>query len=176
MSARGFKRLQAVLAVTVLLCGSVRAGAQAAEDEGFRVPLSLSNGHLAKVILGVSEGAGAAFDRTHDSPAPPPGRGTGYTAFVDKKSGMYLYRDVKPPADTIEWSFFARVYKDKPVRITWKAGSLPSGYRFQIVRAQEDKTVDMRKVKEVTVSKTETLTFVAKKTSDNHPAKQESAQ
>lgn len=156
----------------VLLGVCVLVSDAAGEDDGFQVELSLENGHLGQVIFGVSPQASAGFDRQFDSPAPPPGHGTGYTAFLLEEADMFLYRDIKPPAARLTWTFLGRVHPDKPIRISWQSDALPEGYEMRIRHPDQEQPLDMRKTTAVTLQDTEKLQIVA--TAKNHadPAKE----
>ncbi len=146
----------------VILCLSAVVWAEDgnAKDVGFEVALSLENGHLAKVIFGVSPQASADFDRECDSPAPPPGQGTGYTAFQIEKPNMFLYRDIKPPADRITWTFVGRVQPNKPIRIRWQTDALPENYDLKLRRSEQEQQIDMRKTTEITLEDTEEIQII----------------
>lgn len=140
---------------------AVHAAEPVPRADGFRVELSLENGHLATVIFGMSPEAKVGFDREGDSPAPPPGHGTGYTAFVLPDTGMFLYRDIKPPGEAMTWTFLGRVHPDKPIRVQWDKAKLPAGYHFAIQRREGTDPVDMRETTSLTLQETEQLKIIA---------------
>jgi len=149
-----FGRAIAICAVGLLV------GSATAEDE-FEVQLDLKGGHLLKVFFGCAKDASDGFDRKGDIMAPPPGIETGYTAFVMPKTGMFLYKDMRAPADSVTWSFMARVYETKPIVITWDPKKLPDGFDLS---ATYDKTrVDMRKQYELRFEKTAKVEITASK-------------
>lgn len=156
----------------VFLCLSAWGWAEEgdAKDVGFEVALTLENGHLAQVILGVSPKASDHFDRECDSPAPPPGHGTGYTAFLLENPKMFLYRDIRPPAERIAWTFLGRVHPDKPIRIRWQSDALPEGYDLKLRRPEKDTPLDMRKTNEITLEKTEKIEIVGTLKNQAEPA------
>lgn len=159
-------------AVFVCLCALVSAGEGAGGADGFRVALSLDNGHLGKVIFGVSPQAADGFDRACDSPAPPPGHGTGYTAFMIEEPDMFLYRDIKPHADRVTWTFLGRVHPNKPIRIRWQSDALPQDYDLKIRRTEQAQPIDMRKTTEITLEKTEKIQIFATLKKHADPAKE----
>ncbi len=132
-----------------------------AKDAGFEVALSLENGHLGQVIFGLSPQATAGFDRECDSPAPPPGHGTGYTAFLLEESDMPLYRDFKSLAARVTWTFLGRVHPNKPIRIHWQADALPEGYEMRVRHPGQAQPLDMRKTTALTLEHTAKIQFIA---------------
>ena len=132
-----------------------------ARSADFKIRLGLVHGHLRETYFGCAEGATDGYDRGHDDMAPPPGIETGYTAFVSGDKRLLLYRDTRGFADTVTWRFLAQVYATKTIKIDWKPAEFPEEYDFSL-RAG-DKTIDMRKIHEVEVPKTEELTITAKR-------------
>ena len=130
-----------------------------ARSAGFHVRLGLVHGHLRETFFGCAEGATDGFDLGHDDMAPPPGIETGYTAFISENRRLLLYRDIRGYAHTVTWRFLARVHGTKTIKIDWKPGDLPKEYGFTLKAG--GKTLDMRKVHEVRVPKTEELTITA---------------
>lgn len=127
----------------------------------FQVRLGLVHGHLRETYFGCADGATDDFDRGHDDMAPPPGIETGYTAFIAGNRRLLLYRDIRGHADTVTWRFLAQVYSTKTIKIDWKAGDLPSEYEFSVKAGGE--VLDMRKVHEIQVPKTEELLITARR-------------
>lgn len=124
--------------------------------------LRISNGHLGKVILGLSENATDGYDKGLDDMAPPPGMQTGYTALVTPDLKAYYYRDTRKPAEEVEWIFSGKVYKDKAIKLSWNAKDIPVGYRFEIQQG-DDEPLDMSKSLSVTISETSALLITAYK-------------
>lgn len=127
-------------------------------DEGTKFELTITNGHLGKVILGINENATDGYDRGLDDMAPPPGMETGYTALVspDKK---YLYRDTRKPAKEIEWIFRSKVYKEKAVVVSWDIKTIPADYNFDI--QQGETNIDMRKQSSITIPTDDAIIITA---------------
>lgn len=127
--------------------------------EDFQVRLGLVHGHLRETFFGCADGATDGYDRGKDDMAPPPGIETGYTAFISPDGRFYLYRDVRAPADSITWKFFARVYADKTIQVSWDPKELPAAFDFEMEAGK--KALDMRKTTEVSVRDTKVLAITA---------------
>ncbi len=161
------KFLSYALAVGMLAASSQAVESKAAQSEKTVVEasqtltLKIVNGHLGKVILGLSPNASDKYDRGLDDMAPPPGMQTGYTALVSADKKHYLYRDTRKPANSIEWIFFSEVYKEKPVTISWNKSLLFKGYKLSLEHG--DKTFDMSKVSSITLKDTTALMITATK-------------
>lgn len=150
-----------VVSLMVVVSVALLAYDGAAKNHGFQIKLSLRNGHLRSVVFGIAKGAEEGFDQTHDSPAPPPGRETGYTAFVPPGGDLYLYRDMRPPGDEVEWTFLGKVWEGKPIVVSWSPEALPESHRFVVRRPGAEEPVDMRKTDHIDLAETERLTIVA---------------
>lgn len=119
-----------------------------ASSKGFELRLGIKNGHLRETFFGCNTEASKGVDRELDMMAPPPGRGTGYTAFVNPGKGVFLYKDYQKVSDDMSWFFTARVFsKEKPVKISWKPEKFPHDYQFKILFEDKDKRkpIDMHK-------------------------------
>jgi len=139
------------------LCLAVSGSARA---EDFLVRLGLRHGHLAELFFGCDAKATAGYDRGLDDLAPPPGIETGYTAFVpDTPNFPPFYKDVRPPAATVSWKLMAKVWRNKPIEVSWDPTTLPAGFDFAIDGAGA--RLDMRRSASVTVDATRTLTITA---------------
>ncbi len=132
----------------------------AAQD--FRVHLQLTNGHLREVIFGCAENATDGYDRNLDDFAPPPGIETGYTVFLsaDKKFPPF-YQDIRGCEEKVSWNFYAKVYKDKPVKVQWNLQEFPATYDFTIKRKDDGGILDMKKENSITLENTQILTITA---------------
>ncbi len=150
------RRLLASCCLSLATAGLSHAG------DDFLVQLNLKHGHLGKVFFGCQTGATDQFDRRLDIMAPPPGIATGYTAFVQPDTGMFLYQDLRAPAATITWQFKAQVFQGKPIRISWDPTKLPEHYQLRISLGET--SWDMRQATHVDVPQTATLTISATKT------------
>ncbi len=140
----------------------VAAFPMSALADDFTVRLGLKNGHLREVFFGCAKGATDGFDRGKDDPAPPPGIETGYTAFAAPPTGMpmpFLYKDIRSPADKVEWRFHGQVYKTKIIEMSWDPKTLPDAYSFCVIHGGT--TIDMRKTKQLQVKASATLTIRA---------------
>jgi hypothetical protein len=144
------------LAASLLLALSA-----AADEQDFLVPLHLVHGHLSKVFFGCKPGATSGFDPRMDIMAPPPGIATGYTGFLLKPGNLLLYRDLRPAQTTTTWTFLAKIYKGKTVKISWDSQDLPQAYQFTIYHLKQK--IDMRQQRELAIETSSELTITATK-------------
>jgi len=130
----------------------------------FEVRLGLTHGHLREVYFGCAPGASNGFDPQFDSMAPPPGRATGYTAFVmPEMPGVYLYKDIRASDQPeLAWTFLAQVYEDKVITISWEPQTLPPNYSFAM-HLSPSRILDMRQNNHVQISQSQSLRILAKR-------------
>jgi hypothetical protein len=128
--------------------------------EGFELELKLQNGHIPQVFIACKPGASDGIDRRMDEMAPPPGIGTGYTFLVSPDRKSNLYKDVRAPADTVQWVLFARP-GGKPVNVSWDSKALPEGWNLYCARwdGKSAEVTDVKDCREVSSVSTDTLCY-----------------
>jgi len=150
LTQRQWSGLWAGLALTA---GSLPAG-------DFTLRLGLVHGHLAEVFIGCAAGATPGYDAKVDDLAPPPGIETGFTVLVPPVNNVPpLYKDIRGFADTVVWKLHARVWKDKPIQVSWDSAALPAEYDFTAQLG--DRTVDMRQTPRLDVPETRDVVITA---------------
>lgn len=130
--------------------------AKPADGDAFELELKLQNGHIPQVFIACRSGATDGIDRRMDEMAPPPGIGTGYTFLVSPDRKSNLYKDVRAPADNVQWVLFARP-GGKPVTISWDTKAIPEGWNLYCARwdgqsAQVSEVSDCRVVANVSTA------------------------
>ena len=143
--------------------------AASASAENFTIRLGLKNAHLREVFFGCAPNATAGYDRRLDDFAPPPGIETGYVGFISGAKNLPLfYKDIRGEKPKQTWRFYTRVYKGKPLEITWDAATLPKGWRFTLT--SKAGSVNMAKQEKLVIPASETLVITAAKTGAPPPA------
>lgn len=128
----------------------------------FELKLSIKNGHLGQVFLKTDPKGTDKYDRGLDDMAPPPGMQTGYTALVSPDMKHYLYRDTRKTAKEISWIFFAEVFNNKPVTVSWNKALIPAAYDFTLEDANNEQTLNMREVEAYTLKEKSAFYIKAK--------------
>lgn len=110
--------------------------------EPFKVKLHLKNSHLGELYFGTAEGASDKYNPEYDLPAPPPGIQVGYTAFISRP--VFLYTDLKEPAEKVSWAYSVKLFPGKPVTVSWSQSDFPDHYKFTMIVG--DRKIDMNTV------------------------------
>jgi hypothetical protein len=157
-----------LVAATVLFAVAMAPPARAAGDQAFEVRLGLLRGHIPEVYLGCAEGGTSGYDRGLDDMAPPKGPNGRFSALTPPGGNLALYRDVRGPADRIEWVLTVAV-PDEPVQVSWDPATLPEGFEFTVTPTPSAVGSSMRDVTEATLEQDGTLTVVAARVAEAAP-------
>lgn len=156
------------LLLSTLLVAGVLGVVPVVSGQSFELSLQLQKAHIGEVFLGCQEGATGGYDRRIDIFAPPPGMQTGYAGFVSADSKLPLmYKDIRSLELPQEWKLYCQPEGNMAIVITWSAENLPEG--LSLTMKQDERAVDMRKVKRMDVRKKTTLVIELRKSAPPAP-------
>ncbi|MCK5802307.1 MAG: hypothetical protein KAI66_05720 [Lentisphaeria bacterium] len=145
--------------LSLLILFALLGARTAYTDNAFSVKLDFKNAHLRELHFGCAADATNGFDRTLDSPGPPPGIETAYIGFIPgDKTPSLLNRDYRPVQKEQKWYLLVKPHPGKPTVISWDQASLPSNWALTITT--KDGGFNMLEKSQIDITQEQTIEII----------------